>query len=86
MTCRLPLVALLSSFALLGAITSSGAFPLATPASTADRRVRPAAHSPATSSVRDLPLTPIPEVDPSIPAIVLCVAAAVFAHLRKRRI
>jgi hypothetical protein len=30
--------------------------------------------------------TSIPEVDPAVPAIVLCVAAVIFAQLRKRRI
>ena len=37
-------------------------------------------------SIANLPYTSIPEIDPAVPAIVLCVAAVVFAHLRKRRV
>ena len=37
-------------------------------------------------AIGDMIFTPIPEVDPAVPAIVLCVAAVLFAHLRKRRV
>jgi hypothetical protein len=38
------------------------------------------------SALSDIALTPIPEIDPAIPAIVLCVVTVLFAHLRKRRV
>lgn len=37
-------------------------------------------------AIGDIFFTPIPEVDPAVPAIILCAAAVVFAHLRKRRV
>ena len=37
-------------------------------------------------AIGDIFFTPIPEVDPAVPAIILCVAAVLFAHLRKRRV
>ncbi len=37
-------------------------------------------------AVGDIFFTPIPEVDPAVPAIILCAVAVLFAHLRKRRV
>ena len=36
-------------------------------------------------AVGDIFFFPIPEVDPAIPALLLCAAALILAHLRKRR-
>ncbi len=71
----------------LAAVTIPNPSRLACPPATASLQTGlPPQFQAEQKTLAETTVTPIPEVDPAVPAIILCVATVVFAQVRKRRV